>query len=847
MSDVDLNVWVNTYTTTTTVNGTAETEAIDPFANVYLDDSLRSLLGTGDGRAKLYSTLSSLPVLPAPNTSATFTVDGKLFSLTGSQLGSLENEIRKSYGVGFMGAVNQMVDDGKITEAQKKEVIFYFLHPEIAPNSPVKELLDLAQANTTKDFFPNSTPPTGFNPQEGQGFYANLYNKASTAVYDRKFEAVITAKVNAGTLTQAQANTLIFNHYHPTPGASLTPEEAQALRETQQEMGFPSTASWVPAPNAGLFDAKITSTFDDAFMEALNSGQNTTAIKDLARSSGLSEEFVAAALKFQHYHPKAVISEFTGADASTFRSLSQSITTTALSSTQALTGIPSGFAPEPGTLLQDSILNSAYKHIVGGKILDYWNSAAGQGLSESDIKQIGNWFMNPDDPSIPANIKAIAQSIKADALKAVQGENLLPGVWAPDNISSFSFVNEPVHTTIYGLDKTLEVAFAAVAKIPQPQGGMYMSFLKQVSQMLNLLKDAMYQLEAVDASQAKGMTTMQLQQSLAKVEKQKEAKAKQLEQQQMAEKMGILGKIFQPLIKLVTLLAASLAALLSPIFLALGPVGAAVAAGAGTAVAIAFGEFVDSCGGKLHLAEKMFAAVDGAFGGSGSVMGTMMKFAMTIAITAGSGGAAMELGPMLLEKSGVMQAIIKACGGDEAAQEMGAMITAVIIGAAAAIIAAIFTAGSAAVASAVDITAQLAKEIPKITAKIVEILGKVSEKAAKIVEQILEKIVKMIETIFGSLEKGIKKIQVVAEVFQQVAQGTSQLGQGIIMKQMTDVKADAEAFKEFTEAMIKILTTVINSFLDSLQGSADSAADVNKTMQKNWEQLSQSLTGLHRG
>lgn len=831
MTNLSLNVWSYPDPTFTNVNDASQTAVVDPFSNVYLDDSLRSLLGTEEGRAQVYNALSSNPVLPPPGETAHVNINGQEFNLTSSQFGALQSKISQSYGTSIFESLGNLFSSGKMSEAQKNEALFYFLHPEIAPKSPVKELLDTAITNANKDFFPSGTVPPDFKPQANQQFFAKLYDRASTAIYDSKFEAIIQAKVSSGTLTQAEANKLIFSHYHADADTPLSPEEQQALKQTQQEMGYPAIDEWTPKPDTANFDGKVMSEYDSSFDEQLKNIQNTPEFNKLVQDSGLSKEFVLSALKFQHYHPNANITEF-GAQTADFKNLYNTMNVNALKQTQNVTGIPNDFQPETATAIQEGIFNGAYRDTVLTKMMDYWNGE-GQSLSKDDMNKIANWFVNPNDPSIPDNLKAIAQKIQQEAIAEIKGTYNLPGVWEPGLINNFAFANSPMHKAFMEIDGQLKLAVETIGKFPEPQRGVYMSFLKQVSSMLQMLKDSLYELEATDAARAKELEGSKLSQTMDKIAQQKEANKKDLEQRQKAEKWGILAKIFEPIMKFVTmvfavvqfmttLLMTAATAMLPPMLLATGPLLAA----AGTAAALAICAFVDSCGGKLGLADKLFAAIDTACNNNPALAG-IMKFAVMCAVVAAAGGAtAMDLGPTLFEKCGVMQAIIKAAGGDEQAQQLGAMIMAIILGIAAAIIAAVATAGASAAGSGANIAGQIAQSVPKA------------------VNAVIQPLLKTLEASFGSIEKALKFFQNSIEIFTKLMQGTGQMAQAIIMKRVIEIKGENDAKMEIISAMIKMVQKVLDGFLDSLQGHVDFVGSVNNTMKKNWDQMSQALTGL---
>jgi len=819
MTNLSLNVWSYPQPSFTDVNDSNNATRVDPFSNVYLDDSIRSLLGTTAGLAQIYNALSSNPVLPPPGETISIMINGREVSLNGVQVIALEATISHAYGSSFFNSLDEMVSSGTMTPAQKNEAIFYFLHPDVAPQSPIKGLLDTAIQDANKDFFPNGTTPPGFQPQENQQFFAQLYDRETTESYDTKFEAIINAKVAAGTLSPAAAKTLIFQHYHRAENAPLTSDEQQALQFVQQQYGYPTTDAWSPTPNTDRFDGMVMSEFDSGFDQQLALLANNPAFLQLVSDSGLSKEFVLAALKYQHYHSAATITEFDIAGKTTaadFKTLFNSMSANALAYTRGVTGIPNDFSPETAAMIQDGIFNGAYRDTVMNKLMDYQNGA-GIALSTEDMNKIAQWFTNPNSVNLPDNLKAIAQQIKQDAISEIRGKYNLPGVWLPENINSFANASSPVHRALQEVQSQLDLAIIVASSFSQPQQGMYLSFLRQVSNMLKELKDSLYELEAADSARARGLSASKLEQTMEKLKKQAEDHKKELEAKQKAASMEAMGKCFAPLMKFLV------AALL--VVMTLGA-GAVALPFMGTVAAIAVSDFADSCGAKTALAEKLFTAIDNACGGKGSAGATILKFIVMSAIVVGSGVAAIEMGPDMLQKCGLIQAIVKACGGDEQAQELAASIIVIIIGIVVAIGIAVASCGTATAASVAKIAADIAKQLPKI------------------LKTIFEAIIKTLQTASKDFPRLMKVVKVVVESAMDIIQASGQIAHAAIMKQLLEHKGDVDAAREIIEAMIKIVQKVLEKFLESIQGESEFVASVNKTMAKNWSQLSQSLTGL---
>lgn len=576
------------------------------------------------------------------------------------------------------------------------------------------------------------------------------------------------------------ADKLRFAHNNPEAAKNLSPElkamlnsfEGEVTTQLRQEYGF--TAEWkgVPVDNAD-FNKGITNQFDETFENEVNN------LKD----SGQITDQQAQQLRNLHYG----LADKTTADPK-LANIFENLENAAASAIRDQYGADVSFQPKADTTYYTAVINGHYQEAFQ-KALDGYNPP----LSAADKALVIKSFTNPGDPTIPANIKQIAQAIQAAAVKSVIDEFALPPTWVPTVSSPVPVLSGGLKMAQNALSMIKEVSAAAqemISKMPDgPDKLTYLDFLKIIGAAINKLQDLLYALQTSDSIRSKELGKGKLDTALNQIAKQQKQADEVKEKMRKMAALGPLKALFEWLIKLIMIITAFF----------LGPV----------MLAIVLTYMVDSTKAEVthttSLCQEMFQAISKGCGeGGGIALKVFVAFAMSM-------GNPLLLMNLIGQDSHVVQDFVGVCGGDKTAQQMTAMVVNMIFQMAIMfplILLSGGAAGPAEIAPALANTLRVEIDMAMMYAKVANIAY---------------------QAIMASLT---------------VSQQGMSINNNVLKAQIEMIKASGDAYAQEAQALIQILKKLIQKLLDSMNGRSDEILDLSQFQSKKYNDVSQITTEL---
>lgn len=450
----------------------------------------------------------------------------------------------------FEEQLSSYAQQKNLNNEEVAKIRFAFYYPDATEDPQVKADAQFVENSTNKELQQkyNLPPSAGQKPEKG------LFNSEMEQAYSNAFEDQLAKLAQKMNLTKEQVNQLRFAHNNP---GTASPEiqkmlenlEKAAIQVLRQQFGLP--AGWKPQVNSKEFNANVEVAYDKAFENAL---QNQ--IPPLTEAQ-------KGMLRFMHYNPGA---KFPGSE-----EMQQMLHTMELSTLNALKsslGLPQGFTISPATQYFSNLLNASFQVALKDYLSEFLDSVKPP-MNKKDQELLERALENPDDPTIPPEIKALAAQIQGRAIKAVREKYSLPEVWTPETLAMLTIPVNAVTTLakngIAYLQDFSATTYNTVLKLPpSPEKFALIDFLKVISDALSFLKQSLYQITSADSLTAKKITEAKLEDQKQKLKFFEEAQKVAKEQAQASSGKGggkssstqkflsIFTKVITPMLMVVT-------------------------------------------------------------------------------------------------------------------------------------------------------------------------------------------------------------------------------------------------------------------------------------------------------
>jgi hypothetical protein len=610
----------------------------------------------------------------------------------------------------------------------------------------------------------------------------------------------IAFKDIVGKLPPAQADRLTFAHFVPNH-SKLSSDEAKQLASIEKQVregvandfGFSKDFTGVPV-DTDEFLNNLGLQSDDFFEKLINA---KIADGSLSESDARTLKAMNAGIATGTPTLKNLLAQLQG------------LVTTQL---QAKFGFDGAYQPKGDVAFYNNVVNGDFAHTFQKNVDKY--------TGKITAEQMAKYEKNPNDPSLPPNIKELASQLVKNRqliLSAYPDFSSLPGDLKADAETIFAETKtetigkygldvtwKPTMTALYaeGVDakglaaansamdtarEVLDHALKIGNEMPDgPEKTNFLNYLKAIGQALSGLQETIYAMQAAQSGSAKSANKAKLDMQLNDLDKQQKAADKTAEQTKKIRSMGPAGKALDWIIKLIILAFA----------LALGPV----------AFMMALAYFMDSVvsaamGSKKTGVQIMFEKIAESIHPDAAAVAVKVLLATVISV--------MSLNPYLaiqlcLTDSRMIQDMVKVCGGDKMAQEIVAMVVNMIVQIGIMIILMILTGGAATGA---------------LVAKVTELLAK----SVKIALETASKIVTICRYVMMILMSSL-----------QITQQSIQLNNSVVLSKIDIIKGEAEKYSEEIQAIIKALTKMIQKLLQLLQGNSEGIVSISNFQAKKY-------------
>jgi len=669
------------------------TDQFDPKTGKGLGEVTSTLVSLGSQAqtpASQYQALASRPTIPNPDEDQLPLSKDQISSQVLKKVLSLKNPLPNASAdtAAFEEQLNAYAQQNQLSQEEVVKLRFAFYNPDATEDPQTKEdaqnLTNAASQQVGKQFnLPNNYQ---INPNT-QGF-----KDAASGAYVNAFEAQLAQLAKQQNLTPAQVNQVRYAFYNPGTGSPpaqqmSTQLQANAAQVVQQQFGLPPGTK-PPQPDNTDFNAKIVAAFDEAFENTL---QNQ--VPPLTETQkGL--------LKFMFYNPET---SFPGS-----KELEEMLHTMQLNTLNALKsslGLPPGVQPQPATQYFNSVLSSAYQVALKEVMTEFLGSIKPP-MNKKDQELLERALENPDDPSVPDEIKQIAAMLQGKGITSVKQKYNLPSVWSPSTLQMKNIPNNPATTLVQnGVNYLNDFASAATSNVlllpASPEKNAILDFLKIINDALSNLKQFLYQMTSVDSAISKKITS-------AKMEDQQQ-KMKFFQQAQEAAEhasssggkgggkstgtqkfLSIFMKIIIPVVMVATLVITAAIAI------------ATCETGVGPVVTLAIGISIMAALTALMIADSQTHCISKFFDVVSEVVSDILPswvptpvadlIDITVKVTIILGVLAvcciepaalltvgLGFGMQALMDSGIVQETIAACGGNQQAQVIGSMVVGAVL------------------------------------------------------------------------------------------------------------------------------------------------------------------------
>lgn len=421
----------------------------------------------------------------------------------------------------------------------------------------------------------------------------------------------------------------------------------------------------------------------------------------------------------------------------------------------------------------------------------------------NEQKQLLAAFPNPDNasPALPDNLKTIAKSLIAGATQAIIEKYGLDTNWKP-TITSLTPPGvdqasiDTANTALATAKEMLTQATNVANGLPDgPEKNQFLAFLKVVGEALNSLQEAIYSMQASQSITSKAQSRAKLDAQLNDIDKQQRAADEAREKEGKMAGMGPIGKIFDWIFKIVIL----------AVSIAFGPL----------AFALALAYFVDSAvsqgmGNKETFTQKMFQEIAKSMPPAAAAVVNLV-LATVISLVSCNVFLAINL---ITQDSQFMQQLVKACGGNEMAQAIAAMVFNMVAQIALMVVMIIVTGGAA--------TGALVAQVGAMVARATGLALETATKAVRIAMIVMQVVISAI----------------------QISASAIKVNNNILLSQIDIIKGQAEAYSEEIQGMIAAMKKVIEKLLELLQGNTDAIVSISNFQGKKWDDASQISTDL---
>lgn len=701
-------------------------------SNTWLDSSVAKSNATSSNG---YINAASVVTLPAVNTNAS--TQKNPFE-SPPQTNASDATLLAGKVIGDV--VGKLANED-ISKETANQAIFYFNHPSLETPRETEDLLSPALSQALDALTETSTANSEALTSNARTTFQSANDKEIGRAYDQAFENIIKGKPNEAALREA--------HYMREEGTPLTAEEKQALEEVAKQFGIPTDGSYIPQTDKQGFVQSMNVKYNEAFEQALNNSSLSDGDKAL--------------VKHLYFNPSANVPANIK-DA--LKSLNDSVKTQFTQSNS----LPQNWVFTPASSMYNAGMNGYFSEYLQEEISAYVER-------------------NPTGPSgapWTAEQKAALQNnpeIRQAAIDAVMARYGLQGIaWQPAAAGTFPSIGSTAMATIANATEIFSQATSLVNAMPEgPTKTSYMNILTQISRALESLKMALYEGQGATSEQMRQNSQAKLDMALASIKRQMAGSQEINKKQEKTAGMGIFSQIINAIMAFFLLLAS--VAIMNPV-----------------GVALATMMFIDTVSPETKCMDKMFKAIDkvvAAILPGISPQGLKFfqmaaKIAVIVAMLPAAGPVALQAGPAVLEKAGLMKDMIKMCGGTDEQAELGNTIFNVVVGAVVTIVMVVvgivFTAG-------VGSGGAIANMIAKVT-----------------------------EASMQGAKAGIRALQIAAEVAQAtitIASSACSLATAVIMRDIALLKANLKADKVLSDAEIDNMIRLINKLLQSLMGGSE--------------------------
>lgn len=701
-------------------------------ANTWLDSSVARSSATASSNYANPANVVSLPFATPNNTSRSNNLNYRQetnFAASTQFTGNV------------FGTLTTRLAEGSLTPRETAQAIFYYNHPALQPPPRIAEMLSEALSQASQVISQDGNTDTQALSSQARANAESTSDEEIGRAFDRAFEAIIQGKPNEASLRYA--------HYTREAGAPLTAEEQQALEQISAEFGVPTDGSYIPQTDKKGFIDSMNMKYDEAFQVALS-------------QSPLSEGDKAL-VKHLYFNPSAQVP-------GNIKDALASLNAQVKNQFQQTSGLPDSWSFTPAS--------SMYNAGMSGFFSEYLRREVNAHVARNPLSPSGGPWTAEEKAALTNNIE-----IRQAAAAAVMARYNLTGIeWQPAPSGTFPEVDNTTMSTIADAEDIFASAQALVDQMPPgPSKTSYLNILAQLSSALSALKTALYEGQGATSEQMRLNSQAKLDMALASIKKQLEGSDEIQKKQEKTRGMNIFTQIINAIMAVFMLLAS---------VATMNPVG----------VALATMMFIDTVAPQTKCIEKMFKTIE-------KVVTAMLpgispqglrffqmaaKIAVIAAMLPASGVVAIQAGPSLLEKAGLMKDMIKMCGGTDQQAEMGNMIFNIVVGAVVTIVMVVvgivFTAG-------VGAGGAIANMVAKVT-----------------------------EASMQGAKAGLRALQIAAEVAQSaitIATSCCALATALIMRDIALIKANLKADKVTSDAEIENLIKLINKLIQSLMGGSE--------------------------
>lgn len=620
----------------------------------------------------------------------------------------------------------------------------------------------------------NLAKETGVSPQ--------LLKQTVQGLASREFDEQLSALKPPPSPEEAAKLAAAFNN--PAAASKLSPELQATLNKListvnahiRQLYPFPASAT-LPPPDLEEAQEEQSTAYDAAVSNQLS----LLALKHNLPPDQLPK------LETIHYLP-----EYTQSAPENLKAIVQEAQQQALPTTQQATGLDTTLInPQSDSGVQNQILNGYFLKTVQQKIGSYQPP-----LTASQVAQVKSYeaafLTNPDDPSIPANIKAILQNVVNGSIQAVISKYGLDSNWRPPILGGIDAADQAkISLAVNGLQTAANMitqAKATLNKYPTANGKSIYNYLETIGLAINNLENSIYAMQQENSNVSKILSKIKMQLSI-------DQNIEQANEQKELEAKG--GKIahdpfLRSFVKVMSFITAALTA------------------GATTGVALATMDYV-----KPQDSQKMFAAMNkGMEKVFGKQFGAATAIAVdaTVALVITSPIAAISV---FFQDTGAIQNFVAACGGNKKQQMLANTVCSITAQLAVTIVMSVCSGGAAAPA---EVTALAAKVLQSTFTALKDM-----ESAMKVASRALRVTMMTVDLV---------------NTGSQVAQSGISINNNVLQAEMAIIKGEMEAFAEKIQALITVFTKLIDDLLDTLNTNATWLTNLSKFQSDKYTQAS---------